>query len=134
MSEDSADGGTEPELQRLRAYTAMLETSLQETKLVAEKRIIHAELKAEAVKAGMIDLDGLKLIEATDIGIDEDGSALGAAAAMTQLRRDKPWLFGAPRSSSHAAAPATAPVRTKLATEMTLDEWRSARADLLRRR
>jgi hypothetical protein len=52
---------------------------------------------------------------------------------MTRLRRDKPFLFGAQSSSSVAGVPAAAAARQKRATEMTLEEWRLARAELLRR-
>ncbi|MEJ0047574.1 MAG: hypothetical protein WDN04_16700 [Rhodospirillales bacterium] len=41
----------------------MLEAALQDTRHQATRRLIQAELKAEAWKNGMVDLDGLKLIE-----------------------------------------------------------------------
>ncbi len=127
---DAAD-----EVIALRARNAALETSLREARESGEKRAIQSELRAEAVRRGMVDLDGLKLIEGGGgVSIDAEGTVHGVAAVMTKLRRDKPWLFGAPSSSSVAGVPSAAPVRAKLATEMTLQEWRVARADLLRRR
>ena len=122
------------ELAALRARNAALETNLREARESADRRAIQSELRAEAMRRGMVDLDGLKLIEAGSDSIDGYGAVLGVAAVMTKLRRDKPWLFGAPSSSSVAGVPSAAPLRAKLATEMTLQEWRIARADLLRRR
>jgi hypothetical protein len=58
----------------------------------------------------------------------------GAAALVADLRRAKPWLFTAGSSSSAAAAPPAAPPRPRLATEMSVAEWRAARSELLRRR
>ena len=133
------DGLDEPtnqadnELAVLRAKNLILEASLQETRDGSDRRAIQSELRTEAVRRGMVDLDGLKLISGDGVTIDADGIVHGVAAAMTKLRRDKPWLFGAPSSSSVAGVPAPILTRTKLATEMTLDEWRLARADLLRR-
>jgi hypothetical protein len=124
----------ETEITLLRARADLLETALQDTRDQAARRLIQAELKAEAWKVGMVDLDGLKLIDANDIAIDDNGDVKGAAAVVARLRRAKPWLFGASSSSSHAGVPASAPTRQKLATEMSLDEWRAARAELLRRR
>ena len=118
----------------LRARNAALEASLREARESADRRAIQSELRAEAMRRGMVDLDGLKLIEGGSVSVDADGIVHGAGAVMTKLRRDKPWLFGAPSSSSVAGVPAAAPVRAKLATEMSLHEWRVARADLLRRR
>ena len=37
----------------------MAEAALAETKSNATAKLIHAELKAEAIRAGMVDLDGL---------------------------------------------------------------------------
>ena len=122
------------ELNVLRARNAALEESLREARESGDRRAIQSELRAEAVRRGMVDLDGLKLIEGSSVSVDADGVVHGVAAVMTKLRRDKPWLFGAASSSSVAGVPAAAPVRAKLATEMTLQEWRVARADLLRRR
>jgi hypothetical protein len=118
----------------LIARAAELERRLVELEAMTRTRVIAAELKAEAVRAGMVDLDGLKLVDAGGLAVDEAGAVQGAAALMAQLRRSKPWLFGAANSSSAAAAPPANPPRAKLATEMSMTEWRAARGELLRRR
>jgi hypothetical protein len=137
MAGDDEMGGEMPdaatELIALRARNEALEHSLREARAASDRRAIQAELRAEAARRGMVDLDGLKLADLGDVTIDEEGVVHGAATLMTKLRRDKPWLFGAASSSSVAGAPAPAPNRAKMATEMTLGEWRSARAELLRR-
>ena len=118
----------------LRARNEQLEASLKEARASADRQLVHLELKAEALKSGMVDLDGLKLIEHGDVSIDENGQVHGAASVMARMRRAKPWLFTPASSSSAAGVPVNAPGRPKLATEMSLDEWRVARAELLRRR
>lgn len=60
----------------------------------ANERVIRSELKAVAVKAGMIDLDGLKLADTTKVKLDEKGEVEGADALIEQLKKDKPYLFG----------------------------------------
>jgi hypothetical protein len=130
--EDTVDEAAR-ELEALRAQNQALETSLRELREGSDRRIILAELRHEATRRGMIDLDGLKLADSDAVTIDADGVVHGVASVLTKLRRDKPWLFGPANSSSVAGVPDAAPVRTKLATEMTLAEWRAARAALLRR-
>jgi hypothetical protein len=88
----------------------------------------HAELKAEAMRAGIIDLDGLKLLDPSA------QTEVEASVVIAKLRRDKPWLFAAANSSSSASPPQAAPMKRKMATEMSVEEWRAARAELLRRR
>ncbi len=121
-------------IEALRQRAEALERELRETVAEAERRLIRAELKAEAVRAGMVDLDGLKLLDLSAVRLGEGGEVEGAAALMSQLRRGKPWLFGQASTSSSAAPPPSAPPRSKLATEMSEEEWRAARREILRRR
>jgi hypothetical protein len=89
-------------------------------------------LKAEAIRAGMVDLDGLKLVDATVVTLTEDGEVPGAAALMQSLRRAKPWLFGQASASSAALPPPVQVAGPRRATDMTYEEWQAARSELLR--
>src|SRR5689334_10951652 len=102
----------------LRARAEALEAKLTATEQSAQSRLIRAELKVEAVRAGMIDLDGLKLLDLTNATLNEHDEIDNAAELMSQLRRSKPWLFGGSSSSSLVNAPPPKPPRQKLATEM----------------
>ena len=113
---------------------ADLQRRLVELETQSRERLIRSELKAEAVRAGMVDLDGLKLVDAGGLSIDETGEVQGAAALMQSVRRAKPWLFGQANASSAATPPPAQPPRARRATDMTAEEWLAARADLLRRR
>jgi hypothetical protein len=134
MSDTDRAPDVNDESSTLRQRNAQLEVELREMRQSADQRLIQAVLKAEALKSGMIDLDGLKLIEATNLEVDAAGEVAGAAAVIARLRRTKPWLFTAANSSSLTPPPPAMASRTKLATEMTLQEWRAARSDLVRRR
>jgi hypothetical protein len=111
------------------------EAALAAMQADARAKLIRAELKAEAVKAGMIDLDGLKLLDLSDVTIDENGEVAEAERIFSRLKRIKPWLFGGGVSSSVAAHPPRpeAP-RQRLASELTHEEWLAARAALIKRR
>lgn len=116
-----------------RARAEAAETELDAARRESEAQLKRAELKVEAVRAGMIDLDGLKLVDADQVTLDGKGGVSNAAAVIETVKRSKPWLFGAPSSSSSAAAPPADPPRTRHAREMTDAEWRAAREALLRR-
>jgi hypothetical protein len=134
MSETGNPPEKNDEISTLRAQNDLLEAALRETRMISEQRLIHAELKSEALRSGIVDLDGLKLIDPNQVTVDENGAVKGAAAVIFALQREKPWLFNTGNSSSLATAPPITSNRAKLATEMTLDEWRAARVELLRRR
>jgi hypothetical protein len=130
-NETSTDPDIDP-IVELRARAEALERRLAETREEARSRLVRAELKVEAVRAGMVDLDGLKLLDLGDVQLNADGDIANASHLMTQLRRAKPWLFGGTSSSSPANAPPAQPPRQKLATEMTDAEYRTARAAFLK--
>ncbi len=125
MTDDPADDAT-----RLAA----METRLAEVQADASARVLRAELKTAALRAGMIDLDGIRLIDTVGLTLNEAGEVEGVGPLMRELKQRKPWLFGAASSSSTATAPQPSPPRAKQATEMSADEWQAARAELLRRR
>jgi hypothetical protein len=118
----------------LRTRSEALERQLAAAEQQAEARLIRAELKVEAVRAGMVDLDGLKLLDLSKVKLNAAGEVEDAALLMTQFRRAKPWLFANPSSSSPASVPPAQPPRQKLATEMTDEEYRTARAAVLKHR
>ena len=92
-----------------------------------QSRLVVANLRTEAVQAGMVDLDGLRLIDISSIRLSNDDKIIGGRKLMDDLRRTKPWLFGVTSSSSVAVAPASQPVRQKTALEMTDEEYAAAR-------
>ncbi|MBV9251105.1 MAG: hypothetical protein JO227_17875 [Acetobacteraceae bacterium] len=133
---DQSPTNEEPvdQVAELRAHTAALEKQLAEERQRAETRIIRAELKAEALRAGIIDVDGLKLIDLSTAKLNDKGEVEGAAQMLAGLKRAKPWLFGASSSSSTSSPPPAQPPKQKLATEMTDAEYRAAREALLKQR
>jgi hypothetical protein len=118
----------------LKAHAEALERQLHEAEAHSAARLREAELKAEAVRAGIVDLDGLKLLDANAVVARAGEAQEDVTHVIAKLRRDKPWLFAAASSSSTATVPQAAPIKRKLATEMSVEEWRAARAELLRRR
>ena len=124
----------EPPTDSASTRTAELEARLVQLEAETTARIKHAELKVEALRAGMVDLDGLKLLNLDQVEMDASGGIKEAAAVMRELRRNKPWLFGGDNSSSPITPPAAQPPRPRFAPAMSEPEWRTARAELLRSR
>ena len=124
----------EPTIIDHAARNAELEQRIVQLEADSRRRVIHAELKAAALRAGMIDLDGLKLVDFAKVELDQTGEVKDAAHLMRDLRRSKPWLFGGDNSSAPAMPPLAQPAKSRSATEMTEAEWRAARAELVRTR
>jgi hypothetical protein len=134
LSETTSDADVREDPDNIiHARLDRLENQSQELLRQSERRVVLAELKVEAVLAGMIDLDGLSFLDMTVIRLDDNGNVTGGAEMISQLKREKPWLFAVPSSSSTARVPMSRPTRQKLATEMTDDEYRIARADIIKR-
>jgi len=108
--------------------TQEAEGKIKEAHTAAEQRVIRAELKAEALKAGMVDLDGLKLADLSKVKINEAGEVEGAAELMEELKKGKPYLFGSTQNSSTPGNPPNPkPPGAKKASEMTAEEYAAAR-------
>ncbi len=126
-------GGDDEAFRALRAHADALQRQLHEVEARSVMQLRQADLRAEAMRAGIVDIDGLRLLDPESLSGGQE-IAPAASEVIGKLRREKPWLFGGSHSSSSGTAPTVAPVRRRLATDMTIEEWRSARAELLRRR
>lgn len=90
-----------------KAATAATEAEARVTTATqaANDRILRAELKAAALKAGMIDLDGLKLADLTTVKLNEAGEVEGADALMTTMKETKPYLFQSSSTTTQTQTP-----------------------------
>jgi hypothetical protein len=93
----------------------------------ANQRLVQAELKSHAIRAGIIDVDCLKMLDCSGLTLDEHGNVPQAETVLAQLRQDKPWAFRQQNSSHPAPPPPPEPPQQKTAREMTHQEWRAAR-------
>ena len=117
----------------IAAAQAAAEQRIAETQRAANERIIRAELKAAALKAGMVDLDGLKLADLSAVKLTESGDVEGADALMETLKTTKPYLFGTAKTGSTAMPPTNTPPAAKHARDMTAAERAAALAALTKR-
>lgn len=119
--------------ENLQARLVNLERESRENRRQNEQRVVLAELKVEAMRADMIDMDGLQFLDMTQVHIDEEGNISGGTELIAKLKRAKPWLFSAPSSSSVANVPRSNATRQKHVRDMSDDEYRSARETVIRR-
>lgn len=110
--------------------TKTAKDTAEAAKTEANERIKRAEIKAAAIAAGMIDLDGLKLADLSKVTLKEDGTIDGVDVMLTEFKTAKPYLFGKPNSSSNPTDPPPKdPPTAKKATEMTDAEYAAAKKE-----
>ncbi len=98
-----------------------------------DERFLMAELRTVAARAGMIDLDGLKLADLSAISLNGQGQVEGAEALMASMKQAKPYLFRATASlstSSTQAPPPREKPQVKTAAEMSGAEWQAKKKEL----
>ena len=129
-----AENARETALAAAEALKTEHTTALTAAQEAADARHIKAELRMEATKAGIVDLDGLALMDLKTAGvkIDKEGNITGAAEAIAKLKETKPFLFAGTGSTSNPGTPPKpAPSGAKKANEMSPEEWRAERARLV---
>jgi hypothetical protein len=120
-------------LKQVEASTQVAADKIKEGNAAADARVIRAELKAAAVKAGMTDMDFLKLADLSKVKLGDDGEVIGADELMASLKKSKPHWFGEPSSSHPGKPPKPGDQAPKKATDMTPEEFRAEKAKLTRR-
>jgi hypothetical protein len=87
----------------------------------ANQRVIRAEMKVIAIKAGMVDLDGLKLIDTSKLKLNDADEVEGADELMAAMKEAKPYLFNERLTSSSTGddPPRAAPQKPKKVSDMT---------------
>jgi hypothetical protein len=133
-AEKDAEAARAETMQAKKDAKAETETAIAAAKATTDRRIINAELRIEATKAGMVDLDGLKLLDQDKAGValDDDGNVTGAAEAMEVLKKTKPFLFGAAKTGN-PETPKPGDPKSKSALDMTPQELAVAKKELTRR-
>lgn len=115
------------------ATAAAAQGKIDAAEQASNDRIIRAELKAAAVKAGMIDMDGLKLADLSTVKLNDKGELEGADALMEAMKTAKPYMFQASGTTTQTApAPANTPPGVKLAKDMNPAEYAAAKAELIK--
>ncbi len=98
-----------------------------------DERLLMAELRVAAARAGMVDLDGLKLADLTSVKLNDAGEVEGVVELMETLKRAKPYLFRAQAAistSSTKAPPPKEKPQAKTASEMNSAEWAAKKKEL----
>ncbi len=143
---EEADRRSRGELTRLReqlrSAQAEHDAALTTLRAQSRERLLRAELRSEAIRAGIVDLDGLRLADTSVITFGEDGSIEGADSVISTLKTSKPYLFASGKdkasfgatTSPVARAPVPAAPELVDARSLTREQWQAERARLLSRR
>lgn len=128
-AEAAAKKATEEANAKIAAAEAAAKETAEKAAQAANERVIRAELKVAAQKAGMIDLDDLKVADLTKVTLEDDGVTVkGADELLASLKERKPHLFGQPNRGSSNPTPPPPPgdPQPKMAKDMTpaeRDAW-----------
>jgi hypothetical protein len=115
----------------------LIEQRLQDAEQANRARLIKAELKAQALRANVVDWEDLYLILAKDlqsIEFDADGDVKNAAELIANIKGSKPYLFGGINTSSTERTPQTreASKDEKPALTMSREDYERGKTRLAR--
>lgn len=129
------EGKSREAAEALTRATAEADAKVTAAQQTANERILRAELKTAALKAGMVDLDGLKLADLSTVKLTDDGEVEGAEALMASLKEKKPYLFAvASTTTQTASTPNPKDPANKDARTLTKEEYAAQKAALTARK
>lgn len=115
---------------KLKQLTEESEARVKKASADAADALVRAKIESAATKAGMVDLDGLKLADLSKVKLKDDGSLEGADDALKALKEAKPYLFGVTGNSSSPVTPPSPSNQPKHANEMSDAEYAAALAQM----
>lgn len=118
----------------IEAVAARFREELRVARETANARIVEAEVRVLAMRAGMIDPDGVRLLDLSGVAINADGGVTGGDAAITVARATRPWLFFNARTASPEPPPPRDMRDTADARRMSHAEYLAARKNRAWRR
>jgi hypothetical protein len=80
------------------------QTALNGLKESADTRVLTAELRAQAAKAGMLDVDGIKLLDTSTVKLDDKGNLVLPDQFFETAKTARPWMFGAPPPAANSTS------------------------------
>ena len=127
---------------QLRSAQAEHDAALTTLRAQSRERLLRAELRSEALRAGIVDLDGLRLADMSAITFGDDGAIEGTNDVISSLKASKPYLFANGKDTGNsgfttspvARAPTPAAPELVDARNLTREQWQAERARLLSRR
>ncbi len=106
------------------------ETAATQATETARNRVMMADLRVAARENGMIDLDGLKLLDLSGAKLDDGGNLTNAADMLGAMKEAKPYFFGqAPKPGTVTGTTASTMTPPKQAPATGFDARKAPPAD-----
>lgn len=101
-------------------------SKVSEQNKILQETAIKTKIEAEAVAAGIKDLDLVSLVDKKDIKLDENGAITGVSEAIAAFKARKPDFFGADKkvsSTTNAPIPEAPVNNLQDAWSLSKEEW-----------
>ncbi len=118
-----------------KEISELFDKKISEVGEIYKKEIMVAKLEAHAIKAGIVDVDGIKLADLSKISVDENNKLIGGEELIEELKKTKPYLFLKVGASSTYAKETPKPSDAKPFNAMsaTPEEYKKHRELMMRK-
>lgn len=107
------------------------ETKTAELEAKAKETTKIGKLEVQALKEGMIDLDGLKLADTSKVTLDEKGELVGTEDFFKTLKESKGYLFGKVNTTNIDRVPKPGSPDPVDAKNMKQEDYEAAKSKLI---
>jgi hypothetical protein len=138
----AAEEAAAAERERIAAEAkSAAEASVAAERTAAQTRIIRAEVRAAAVAAGLVDPRALNMLDISSVTLDDNGEVAIPDGFFDNAKAEFPYLFAdrkaepaKPTTSQPASPPPSKPAEKKHGRDLSTDEWRAMRQELMQGR
>jgi hypothetical protein len=118
-----------------KEHESIIGKRIEEVSSLYKKELMLTKVQVEAVKSGIIDLDGVKLADFSKISFDENDNLVGTAELIEELKKNKPYLFKKTDKTTYEKDLPAKGVDTKVdVRNMSKDEFSKFKATMLKQK
>lgn len=119
--EIAAETDLKKKLEHFEKRAKDIESEYQQKLSASDKRYVRAEVRAAAIKAGIIDPDDVNSMDLSDLRLDDEGNVTGVDEMIAASKERKPHWFKAEKKAEEKEQKRTVTTPARKESDSSLD-------------
>jgi hypothetical protein len=116
-------------------YKKLIEEKVKEISSSYKKDLMLSKIQIEALREGIVDIDGVKLADLSKLDFDENHNIIGAKEFIEELKKNKTYLFKKSDKTTFEKEPPSKQNNTKVDVRgMSKEDYQKYKISLLKQK